>query len=94
MYNMFGKSSRVGRASGEEIASDISKLAIAKGKVRSKCTPAKDVIILRSMYMPGFPILYRVAYPLKKENVWEIADIIESELTPAIKPLAVDTGDF
>lgn len=79
-------SRRVGKASGKDVTTEIYRLACAKGKVTNKKIPASSVIILRSMYMPGEPIMYRVAYPLSKEAVtWEIADVTEKELVPATR---------
>ena len=85
---------KVGQASGKKATDEICELAVAKGVVSSPLLPAKDVIILRSMYVPGNPIIYRVAYLLKKENTWEIADVTESELVPSIRTLSLNTGDF
>ena len=88
------KIKKIGRATGSEVASAIYRLATAKGRVSSKSIPVKDVIILRSMYVPSHPIVYRVAYPLKLKNTWEIADIPEEKLTPSIRRLTLDIGDF
>ena len=85
---------KVGKASGQKATDEICELAVAKGRVSSPLIPATDVIILRSMYVPGNPVMYRVAYLLKKENTWEIADVMESELVPSIRTLSLNTGDF
>ena len=85
---------KVGKASGQKATDEICELAVAKGKVSSPLIPATDVIILRSMYVPGNPVMYRVAYLLKKENTWEIADISAKELPPFCSRLPKDIGDF
>jgi len=88
------RTKRIGQASGSKVTSEICELAVAKGKVSSSTIPATDVIILRSMYVPGNPIMYRVAYLLRKENLWEIADVTEKDLSPSIRPLIFNRGDF
>jgi len=89
------KTGAVGQAVGTHVTSEICELATAKGKVSSPLIPATDVIILRSMYVPGYPVMYRVAYLLQKEtDVWEIADVTEEDLSPSIRSLTLNTGDF
>ena len=94
---MIFRPKRIGKATGSNVASEIYKLATARGKVTNKKIPAKDVIILRSMYVPGSPITYRVAYTLKLlKNTWEIADVSEDDLIPSTRSLVLDvqpTGD-
>jgi len=94
MFRSF-RTRKVGQATGSRVTSEICELAVAKGKVSSSIIPSTDVIILRSMYVPGQPVMYRVAYLLNKENnVWEIADVTEKELCPSIRPITLNTGDF
>ena len=89
------KTKRIGQATGSRVTSEICELAVAKGKVSSPLIPSTDVIILRSMYVPGYPVMYRVAYLLQKEiNQWEVADVTEKDLCPSIRPLTLNTGDF
>jgi len=88
------KPKKIGKATGSNVASEIYKLATARGKNTNKNIPAKDVIILRSMYVPGSPITYRVAYPLKLlKNTWEIADVSEEDLVPSTRSLVLNVDD-
>ena len=93
MLNIF-RTRKVGVTGGKKAVSDILSMAVARGRVDSKLIPASDVVILKSMYMPGQPVVYRVAYPLRKDNTWEIADISAKELTPFCSRLPKDIGDF
>ena len=89
------RTKKIGQASGKRVTSEICELAVAKGKVSSSIIPSTDVIILRSLYVPGNPLMYRVAYPLNKENnQWEIADVSAKDLSPSIRPITLNTGDF
>ena len=91
MTNLF-KSRKIGRTG--QVA-QIFNLAVGRGYVVSKVIPEKNVMILKSMYIPGYPIMYRVAYPVQhKESVWDIADVSGKELTPLCKPLPTNIGDF
>jgi hypothetical protein len=94
MFRSF-RTRKVGQASGSKVASEVCELAVARGKVSSPILPSTDVLILRSMYVPGNPVMYRVAYLLQKEsNTWEIADVTENDLCPSIRPITLNTGDF
>ncbi len=86
---------KIGQARGSRVTSEICELAVARGRVSSSIIPSTDVLILRSMYVPGHPVMYRVAYLLQKENnKWEIADVTEKDLCPFIRPINLNTGDF
>ena len=94
MFRSF-RTRKIGQATGSRVTSEICELAVAKGKLSSSLLPSTDVIILRSMYVPGQPVMYRVAYLLDKEtNAWEIADVAEQDLCPSIRPINLNTGDF
>jgi len=93
MLDIF-RTRRVGRTKGRKAISEIFELAVARGRVNSRTIPAKDVMILKSLYVPGHPVMYRVAYPLNKEHTWEIADVSENELVPFCGPLPTRKGDF
>ena len=93
MVDIF-RTRRVGRTEERGAISEIFDLAVARGRVSSKIIPAKEVVILKPLYVPGHPIMYRVAYPLNKEHIWEIADVSDKELTPFCSPLPVTIGDF
>lgn len=93
MLDIF-RTRRVGRTKGQNAVSEIFELAVARGRVKSRTIPAKDVMILKSLYVPGHPVMYRVAYPLDKDHIWEIADVSEHELIPFCGPLPIDKGDF
>ena len=84
---------RIGKATGSQVPAEIYKLATAKGRVNNKYIPAKDVIILRSVYIPGQPITYRIAYPLKLKDTWEIADVSDRDLTPSVRSLVLNLED-
>ena len=86
---------KIGQAKGSRVTSEICELAVAKGKLSSSLLPSTDVIILRTVYVPGQPVMYRVAYLLDKEtDSWEIADVTEQDLCPSIRPINLNTGDF
>ena len=94
MFRSF-RTRKIGQATGSRVTSEICELAEAKGKVSSSILPSTDVLILRSMYVPGQPVMYRVAYPLQKENnKWEIADVTEKDCSPSIRSITLNTGDF
>ncbi len=94
MFRSF-RTRTIGQATGSRVTSEICELAVAKGKVSSTIIPSTDVLILRSMYVPGQPIMYRVAYLLHRENnKWEVADVTEKDLCPSIRPITLNTGDF
>ena len=93
MLDMF-RTRKVGVTASRKAVSEILSMAVARGRVKSKIIPANDVVILKSMYTPGQPLIYRVAYPLTKEKTWEIADISAKELTPFCSRLPKDIGDF
>jgi hypothetical protein len=94
MFRSF-RTRTIGQARGSRVTSEICELAVAKGKVSSSIIPSTDVLILRSMYCPGHPVMYRVAYLVAKENnQWEIADVTEKDLVPSVRPIILNTGDF
>jgi len=94
---MFGsfRTKKIGEVVGSRATSEICEIAVAKGKISSSILSSTDVLILRSMYVPGQPVMYRVAYLVQKEtNKWEIADVTEQDLCPSIRPITLNTGDF
>jgi len=87
----------VGQAAGSKVSSEICELAVAKATVTNSSIPSSNVLILRSMYVPGQPVMYRVAYPVstnKENRKWEVADVTENDLSPSIRLIDLNTGDF